>query len=75
MAADEAHLEMLLETNKLARQMVYLEDAACEAYRRKLWTIVGELHDQRDEVQAYRSEMLRLVWQHQRRQRWRRGLE
>lgn len=67
--ADEAYLEMVLETNKLARQMVYLEEAAREAYRRRLWTVVGELHDQREEVQACRSEMLRLVWPWQRRQR------
>ena len=38
---------------------------------RKLWTLVGELHEQRHEVQAYRSELLREVWAHRRRRRGR----
>jgi hypothetical protein len=70
MTADVAdvYMEMVAEVDKLARQMVYLEEAATAAYERRLWMIVGELHEQRSEVQAYRSELLRLVWAH----RWRR---
>lgn len=67
--AADAYMEMVGETSKLARQMVYLEAAAADAYHRKLWTIVGDLHEQRSEVQAYRSELLREVWAYRRRRR------
>jgi len=72
----EAYLEMVGETSKLARQMVYLEDSARQAYERRLWSVVGELHEQRSEVQAYRSELLRELWTWRRRYRrylWREG--
>jgi hypothetical protein len=67
--AEDVYFEMTAEAAKMARRMVYLEDAAREAYRRRLWTTVGELHEQRGEVQAYRSELLRDVWHWRRRRR------
>ena len=70
--AAENYQATLAETNILARRMVYLEEAAAEAYRRRLWTLVGELHDQREEVREQRSDLLRQVWQYQRRQAHRR---
>lgn len=72
----EAYLEMVAETSKLAKQMIYLEASARQAYERRLWPIVGELHEQRGEVQAYRSELLREMWtwrRRHRRQLWRDG--
>ena len=68
--AVDAYLEMVGETRKLARQMILLEESAAEAYERRLWSVVGDLHEQRHEVQAYRSELLRDMWVWQRRQRW-----
>lgn len=65
----EAQQDLVAEAAKLARQMVYLEEAAAEAYERRLWTVVGDLHEQRREVQEHRSELLRIVWQFERRQR------
>jgi hypothetical protein len=67
--AAEVYMELVAEVAKLGRQMVYLEEAAAGAYGRKIWTLVGELHEQRHEVQAYRSELLREVWAHRRRRR------
>jgi len=65
----DVYMELVAEVAKLGRQMVYLEEAAAGAYNRKLWTVVGELHEQRSEVQAFRSELLRQVWMHRRRRR------
>jgi hypothetical protein len=65
----DASVDMVAETNKLARQMIYLEESAADAYNRRLWTVVGELHEQRSEVQAYRSELLRHLWALRRRRR------
>jgi hypothetical protein len=67
--AAEVYMEMVAEVAKLGRQMVYLEEAAAGAYSRKLWAMVGDLHEQRHEVQAYRSELLREVWAHRRHRR------
>ena len=65
--AADVYMELVAEVSKLGRQMVYLEESAANAYSRKLWTIVGELHEQRSEVQAYRSELLRELWAYRRR--------
>lgn len=67
--AAEVYLEMLAEVAKLGRQMIYLEQAAASAYDKNLWSVVGDLHEQRHEVQASRSELMRQVWAHRRRRR------
>lgn len=70
--AAENYQAILYEANILARRMVYLDEAEAEAYSRKLWTLVGELHEQREEVREQRSDLLRQVWQYERRQAHRR---
>jgi hypothetical protein len=65
--AADVYMEMVAEIGNLGRRMVFLEEAAADAYNRKLWAVVGELHEQRADVQAYRSELMRQMWAYRRR--------
>jgi hypothetical protein len=46
----------------LAQDMVRLEDWARHAYMSRNYVRVGELHTQREEVQAERSFLMRGLW-------------
>lgn len=54
--------ELRMECHAMAIDMVRLERWAAEAYGRKQWIRVGELHTQRQEVQGHRSMLLRQLW-------------
>lgn len=60
--SNEYVLELRMECGSLARDMVRLEQWARDAYERRNWVRVGELHTQREGVQAYRSRLLRQMW-------------
>lgn len=53
----------------LAHDMVRLEEWAHDAYLRGNFVRVGELHTQREEVQAERSFLMRGLWLQASRQR------
>jgi hypothetical protein len=59
---DEVVTEIRQECRDLAREMVRLEEWAREAYDKHRFVRVGELHSQREDVQAHRSELMREVW-------------
>ena len=55
--------ELRMETQALAHDIVRLEMWAREAYRRRRFERVGELHHQREEVREHRSDVLRQLFQ------------
>lgn len=62
MSDDDVMIDLAVEVRGLANEMVWLEQWAKEAYARKRWVRVGELHTQREEVQQRRSELMRELW-------------
>jgi len=58
----ETSMDLRMEIAQLAMDMVRLEEWAREAYQRRNWIRVGELHEQREQTQRYRSDLLRELW-------------
>lgn len=68
--ADDVYIDLRERVRELARDMVRLEMEARRAYWRNDFVRVGDLHSEREQVQQHRSELLRQVWQMQRRRRF-----
>jgi predicted nucleic acid-binding Zn-ribbon protein len=54
--------ELEMECTALAYEMVQLERWAAEAFERRQFVRVGELHEEREQVQQQRSSLLRRMW-------------
>lgn len=54
--------ELRMEVHAHALEMVRLDQWAKDAYEKKKWVRVGELHTQREQIQGHRSMLLRQLW-------------